>query len=240
LEPIDLYFKEPASCNLLFLKKGNSHIFLSCINQNINFLISENLNKNRSILQLEQNRTSNQLDTFEEFIRNYREVLAKVFREPQNHKTVSLQRGVPPMLMRDVMQCRPLRVFIPEEHGGFGGDVSQCLAMLEASSYESLPLSLMMGINGALFIQPVTRYASHSIAPEILSVCTNESAMGGLMITEPGFGSDALHMQTSYPGGGQWVQSGRDKHWAGLTGWADYWLLTARKRKKDGRPGERY
>ncbi len=58
--------------------------------------------------------------------------------------------------------------------------------------------------------------------------------MGGLMITEPGYGSDALHMQTSYWKEGQGYRVEGLKHWAGLTGWADYWLLTARKRNKDG------
>ncbi len=172
--------------------------------------------------------------SFEEFITNYRSVLEKAFREPQNHKAVSLYRGVPPMLMRDVMQCRPLRVFISEKHGGFGGHVSQCLSMLEASSYESLPLSLMMGINGALFIQPVTKYASDEVASDILVRFANEQAMGGLMITEPGFGSDALHMQTNCRNEGNGYRIEGTKHWAGLTGWADYWLLTARKKKNDG------
>jgi alkylation response protein AidB-like acyl-CoA dehydrogenase len=138
------------------------------------------------------------------------------------------------MLMRDVMQCRPLDVFISEEHGGYGGHVGQCLSMLEASSYECLPLSLMMGINGALFIQPVTKYAEEEVASQIMSRFTNEQAMGGLMITEPGHGSDALRMQTNYQreDGGYRLQG--TKHWAGLTGWADYWLLTARQKKSDG------
>jgi alkylation response protein AidB-like acyl-CoA dehydrogenase len=55
------------------------------------------------------------------------------------------------------------------------------------------------------------------------------------MITEPGFGSDALNMRTG------WEPTGRgtfhlrgQKHWAGLTSWADYWLLTARPRTTDG------
>ena len=59
--------------------------------------------------------------------------------------------------------------------------------------------------------------------------------MGGLMITEPGHGSDALGMQTRYrslEGGGYHIKG--LKHWAGLTGWADFWLLTARRADADG------
>ncbi len=147
---------------------------------------------------------------------------------------VSVQRGIPPMLIRDVLKCNPLQVFIKEQHGGLGANVNECLGMLEASSYEALPLSLMMGINGALFIQPVTRYAEEEVKKQILGRFVNEQTMGGLMITEPDYGSDALHMQTGY------VKEEREylvkgtKHWAGLTGWADYWLLTAREKKADG------
>src|SRR5690625_5744587 len=59
--------------------------------------------------------------------------------------------------------------------------------------------------------------------------------MGGLMITEPGHGSDALGMQTRYrslEGGGYHIKG--LKHWAGLTVWADFWLLTARRADSDG------
>lgn len=145
-----------------------------------------------------------------------------------------MQRGIPPMLMRDVMQCKPLNVFIPKNYGGFGGETRECLGMLEASSYESLPLSLMMGINGALFLQPVVKYADKSVLPDVMHRFVRQQAMGGLMITEPDFGSDALHMQTKYQPELNGYRLRGTKHWAGLTGWADFWLLTARLEKEDG------
>ncbi|MDG5767367.1 acyl-CoA dehydrogenase [Balneolales bacterium ANBcel1] len=132
------------------------------------------------------------------------------------------------------MRQFPLQVFLSEEHGGMGANTGECLAMLEASSYESLPLSLMMGINGALFIQPVTRYADKSEARNIFKRFAAEQAMGGLMITEPDYGSDALHMQSRFTGTESGYHVKGLKHWAGLTGWADYWILTAREQKKDG------
>ena len=71
------------------------------------------------------------------------------------------------------------------------------LSMLEASSYESLPLSLMMGINGALFLQPIANYGSEEAKREVFNRVINNAKMGGLMITEPNYGSEALKMQTS-------------------------------------------
>jgi alkylation response protein AidB-like acyl-CoA dehydrogenase len=58
--------------------------------------------------------------------------------------------------------------------------------------------------------------------------------MGGLMITEPDFGSDALSMKTSYVETPDNFHIQGTKHWAGLTGQADFWLLTARKKVAHG------
>jgi alkylation response protein AidB-like acyl-CoA dehydrogenase len=58
--------------------------------------------------------------------------------------------------------------------------------------------------------------------------------MGGLMITEHGYGSDALNMQTSFSEKNDRYHLEGTKHWAGLTGWAEYWLLTARERSQSG------
>ena len=55
-----------------------------------------------------------------------------------------------------------------------------------------------------------------------------DGSMGGLMITEPDFGSNALHMQTSFVREGDHYHLKGTKHWAGLTGIARYWLLTGR------------
>src|SRR5690606_3589470 len=81
----------------------------------------------------------------------------------------------------------------------------------------------------------VSKYGSEAIKRPVFDAFLHNKRMGGLMITEPDYGSDALSMQTSYR------DTGRDtyhvegvKHWAGLTGWADYWLLTARPRGADG------
>lgn len=53
--------------------------------------------------------------------------------------------------------------------------------------------------------------------------------MGGLMITEPGFGSDALNMRTSFKEYEDGYHIKGQKHWQGLTGDANYWLVAARR-----------
>ena len=141
---------------------------------------------------------------------------------------------MPPFVMREVMSGNPLSVNIPEEFGGRGGKVEEILALLSAASYESLALSLTLGINSALFLQPLAKYGSIEAKTNVFNRFMTAQNMGGLMITEPGHGSDALNMQTSFTSGDDLYNIRGTKHWAGLTGWADFWLLTAREQLKNG------
>ena len=74
----------------------------------------------------------------------------------------------------------------------------------------------------------------YGIKEGIFNGFLKDRKMGGLMITEPDFGSDALHMRTSYTEAEDSFHIKGTKHWAGLTGWADYWVLTARRDTGDG------
>ncbi len=171
---------------------------------------------------------------FSEFLEEYKARLSNIFSSEDEKHSDSLQRGIEPAKLREITELSPLSAFIPSQYGGFGAHTQEALAMLEASSYESLPLSLMMGINGALFLQPIANYGSEEVKTEVYDRVINAGKMGGLMITEPDFGSDALKMQTSFTKNDDTYTIKGTKHWAGLTGMADYWLMTARGEGKNG------
>ncbi|MDR9419973.1 acyl-CoA dehydrogenase family protein [Gracilimonas sp.] len=172
---------------------------------------------------------------FQDFLKDYKEKLFSIFSENKDAQENTLVRGIEDSTLKEILDLSPLAAFIPSEYGGHGGHTAEALSMLEASSYESLPLSLMMGINGALFLQPMANYADESVKEEIFSRVLNKNKLGGLMITEPDYGSDALRMQTSYKKiGDDTYKIEGTKHWGGLTGMADYWLITARAINKKG------
>ena len=166
---------------------------------------------------------------FSTFINRFKNALKTAFHEQHDINELSLNRGLPAAVWAMIMDTLPLSVAIPEEYGGRGARVKECLSLLSAASYESLPLSLTFGINIALFLEPVAKYADASLKERVLSGFTAGQRMGGLMITEPEFGSDALNMKTAYreTAGGFSIKG--NKHWQGLTGQANYWLVTARK-----------
>ncbi|MEO0558429.1 MAG: acyl-CoA dehydrogenase family protein [Bacteroidota bacterium] len=176
--------------------------------------------------------------SFSEFLDRYRERMAHLFGTRADAGEIHIQGGLPPYVMARMREVDPLSVYIPKAYGGRGGRVPESLSMLEATGYHSLPLCLIVGINGGLFLQPVAKYGSEDLKRTAFDGFLREKKMGGLMITEPDYGSDALHMETAWTktDEGMYHLEGT-KHWAGLTGSADYWLLTARSRKSDGNLG---
>lgn len=139
--------------------------------------------------------------------------------------------------IQDVREPRPLSVTVPEEYGGDGVSTKKFLKLADITGYESLPFALLFGINGALFLQPIIKHAEESTKKEILPTFLEEKRLGGLMITEPDHGTDALNMTTGFTqSNGNYHVSGI-KHWGGLTGWADHWIVAARNNQGNGSLG---
>lgn len=172
---------------------------------------------------------------FSDYIHKYQSELHEVLNTHNEIETHNHIQGISPYLLRKVHGLTPLSVFIPKEYGGWGGDPKECLTLLETVSYESIAVGLMFGINGALFIDPVSKFAGSNVKPGIFRRFIEDKAMGGLMITEPDFGTDALSMQTAYKEKENAYTIKGTKHWGGLTGLADFWIVTARKQKADGK-----
>jgi alkylation response protein AidB-like acyl-CoA dehydrogenase len=191
---------------------------------------------NQPKLNVEESMTGMNIQnmSFESFLDNLKARMKNVFHVRADIDQMAIKRGMPPFVMREIMSLNPLAVGIPTQFGGRGAKMEECIALLAAASYESLALSLTFGINSALFLQPVAKYAQEEAKAPVFNRFLNQQNMGGLMITEPGFGSDALSMQTSFTEkNGKYHLQGT-KHWAGLTGWAEFWLLTARERSNSG------
>ncbi len=172
---------------------------------------------------------------FSVYLKNIESVFQDVFQEKYGDQEFSSERKLSPEALNRIMELKSLSVAVPEEFGGRGGKVKECLALLSAASYESLSLSLIFGINIALFLEPIAKYAQNSVKDEIFKNFLEKQKMGGLMITEPDYGSDALNMQTYNEKVGSGYHIKGTKHWQGLTGMADYWLITSRKKESDGK-----
>ena len=190
--------------------------------------------------QHHQSKANQQVDSqlekksFRQMLEDFKSSMKRAFHEEDKIDQFCSTRGLPPAVLKELMSGNPLSLCIPKQYGGFGGGVKENIAFVSAASYESLALSLTLGINNGLFIQPVSKYGQESVKPKVFDQFLNNSCMGGLMITEPNFGSDALNMHTSFTEKDGVFHIEGKKHWAGLTGMADFWILTARKRTESG------
>jgi len=171
---------------------------------------------------------------FSDYLKDYEKVLKEVFEKKFGGNEFDIERSLNRDELNKIMEARPLAVAIPENYGGRGVKVKECLGVLSAASYESISLSLIFGINIALFLEPVAKYANESVKEAIFKNFLEKQNMGGLMITEPDFGSDALNMQTWNERVGNSYKVKGVKHWQGLTGMANYWLITSRERNSNG------
>lgn len=192
------------------------------------------MNYSNSKIIPEISSQQNQIQPFSDFIDALKAKMKLVFHTRADVDQLSLKRGLPPFALREIMSVNPLSVGIPRQYGGRGGLMHENIGLLAAASYESLALSLTLGINSALFLQPVGKYGQEEAKAAVFKRFLEEKTMGGLMITEPDYGSDALNMQTSYTEADGHAYIKGKKHWAGLTGWAEFWLLTARQQTESG------
>jgi alkylation response protein AidB-like acyl-CoA dehydrogenase len=180
----------------------------------------------------EINSSQTENTPFPEFLAALKEKMKQVFHVRADINNLSTKRGLPPFVMREIMSVNPLSVGIPKAYGGRGGIMKENIGLLAAASYESLALSLTFGINSALFLQPFGKFGQEEVKPHVFNRFLKDKAMGGLMITEPDFGSDALNMQSAYTEKDRRFHLKGKKHWAGLTGWADFWLLSGRQKSQ--------
>ncbi|MDA3955958.1 acyl-CoA dehydrogenase family protein [Oceanispirochaeta sp.] len=170
-------------------------------------------------------------ESFKDYLKTYQGILKNLFTDQDSPEEAEQQRGIPQKVLDEIEVLSPSAVSIPEAYGGKGSKPVEILSLLESTSYESLPLSLILGINGALFLEPLAKYGEEKLKKETFGIFLKNNSLGGLMITEPGYGTDALAMKTSWEKRSGGYAIAGEKHWAGLSGRADYWLMTAREKK---------
>jgi alkylation response protein AidB-like acyl-CoA dehydrogenase len=170
-------------------------------------------------------------DTATAVIENIDRYLAK------RHPLLDSPEGFPREVVDQLHALGAFRVFIPPEHGGLYRRYSESLGLISTTAYHSLELSLMLGITSSLFLMPVARYAHPETRGRVLADFLDRRLLAGMMMTEPDYGTNIMGIQTSFraEAGGYRVQGA--KHWAGLSGVGDYWLVSARKARASGALG---
>ena len=69
---------------------------------------------------------------FSDFLNNIKIKLHDVFGDAKINASVFMNKGIPPLVLSEIMSLNPLSVSIPEEYGGRGGKTEEILALLSA------------------------------------------------------------------------------------------------------------
>ena len=118
---------------------------------------------------------------FDDFLEAFKSRLHHTLHNRADVNDLGAERGLPPFVLREILSTNPFSAFVPKDLGGRGGLASESMAVISAASYESLALSLMFGINYALFLQPFAKYGNEAAKPSVFDRVLGEQAMGGLM-----------------------------------------------------------
>ncbi|HBX87186.1 MAG TPA: acyl-CoA dehydrogenase, partial [Marinilabiliaceae bacterium] len=77
---------------------------------------------------MQQQNTDN--DSFDTFLENLKSRMKNVFHLRADINQMATKRGMPPFVMREIMDLKPLSVGIPAEYGGRGCKMEENLALL--------------------------------------------------------------------------------------------------------------
>ena len=137
--------------------------------------------------------------------------------------------GYCPDFLRGILRSGALRTLFEPESTARGN-----LEIVRAAGYHSVELALSLGITVSLFTGPVRKFAPALWNEQLEEGFLSGGQLGGMMITEPGCGTDMMACQTEYRVDAHGPLLRGTKHWAGLTALADVWLVLAR----DGEMGK--
>ena len=80
------------------------------------------------------------------YIYEYRDKLSLLFNVKVRNDAYDVQKVITEKIIDSIFNFRALATFIPTLYGGFGGNTIEAVAMLQTSSYQSHPFSLVMFI----------------------------------------------------------------------------------------------
>ena len=170
----------------------------------------------------------------EEFLSNIKKAFNEVFSNG-NIEKINLMSYLSEKKWLGIKKCGLLLPFLPEKFGGRKNSQFEIQEVLRIAGNYGVPVTLRIGIEGALVLQPLVEYGNEEQIEKVLKMIFNGEG-GGLAITEPETSGSAIakEMQSYY----EYVDENTihvkaDKYWQGNSQ-SDF-LLIAAKEKKEGK-----
>jgi alkylation response protein AidB-like acyl-CoA dehydrogenase len=166
-----------------------------------------------------------------EFLNNLKNFFDKYFGDDAQKK-IDLMEYLPEDKWLEIKKQGLLAPFLPAEYGGRTPSQKELLDVLRLAGHYGVPVTLRTGIEGALVIQPLTKYAKKELIEKVLPFIF-EGEGGGLAITEPDSSGSAIakEMLSYY----EFLENGNiyikaKKYWQGNSQ-SDFLLVAAKEKK---------
>jgi len=171
--------------------------------------------------------------------REFRDALIRFGRdvvEPHVHVMEEEDR-LPDALRQAFAEMNLLNLWLPEEYGGPGADLTTVCIAKEALGRTSLAASTLCANNSIGLILPVVEFGTPEQKEIYLGAAARGDQICAVAITEPDAGSDVSSIATrAVRSAGGYVVNGQ-KNWITWAGEADYLLVFARTSEGRGNDG---
>jgi acyl-CoA synthetase (AMP-forming)/AMP-acid ligase II/alkylation response protein AidB-like acyl-CoA dehydrogenase/3-oxoacyl-(acyl-carrier-protein) synthase/thioesterase domain-containing protein/acyl carrier protein len=137
-----------------------------------------------------------------------------------NSRMMDERRSIPPHIVLDFGNRGLLGLQVQKAYGGLDVSHRDTMRITEQLAGIDLTLASFVGVNHALGVRPITRFASESLKNDLLPSLASGRQLAALAVTEPAAGSNPNAMQSralAAPAG--FVLSG-EKCWIGSGSWA--------------------
>lgn len=168
-----------------------------------------------------------------EFLNNLKNFFDKYFGDDAEKK-INLMEYLPEDKWLEIKKQGLLTPFLPVQYGGRIPNQKELQEVLRLAGHYGVPLTLRTGIEGALVIQPLTKYAKKELVEKVLPLIFDGEG-GGLAITEPDSSGSAIakEMLSYY----EFLENGNirikaKKYWQGNSQ-SDFLLVAAKEKKGD-------
>ncbi len=130
-----------------------------------------------------------------------------------------------------------LQMWVPEEYGGPGGDLTSVCIAKEETGKASLAASTLCANNSIGLILPILHFGTEEQKRRYLPLSAKGRTIVSVAITEPGAGSDVSSIRTTARRDGNSYVINGQKNWITWAGHAHYVLVFARTSESKGHDG---
>lgn len=161
--------------------------------------------------------------------------LGEYCRTRVNSFVIDERRTFPPYLVLDLGNQGLLGMIAGPEYGGLGFGAREFLAVLDRLGSKDMTLALFVGLNNALGLRPILRFADRAVKDRYLPRLARGRELAAFALTEPGAGSNPQALQATARAEGGIYRLRGTKYWSGSAAWSGVMNVFARAFDEQGR-----